>query len=136
MDEPLWLVRLAIDAMQHELLAQHGGLQGVRDENALESELARPRDKWAYEPDADLPTLAAAYGFGLARNHAFNDGNKRIAFAAMYTFLGLNGLEIEAPEPAVVHLMIEVASGASSEIQLAAWLREHAVPFNDDDVRP
>lgn len=132
MDEPLWLVRLAIDAVQHELLTQHGGLQGVRDENALELALARPRDKWAYEPDADLPTLAAAYGFGLARNHAFNDGNKRIAFAAMYTFLGLNGLEIEAPEPAVVHVMINVASGTCSEIQLAVWLREHTVTFNDD----
>lgn len=132
MDEPLWLVRLAIDTVQHELLTQHGGLQGVRDENALELALARPRDKWAYEPDADLPTLAAAYGFGLARNHAFNDGNKRIAFAAMYTFLGLNGLEIEAPEPAVVHVMIDGASGTCSEIQLAVWLREHTVTFNDD----
>lgn len=132
MDEPLWLVRLAIDAVQHELLTQHGGLQGVRDENALELALARPRDKWAYEPDADLPTLAAAYGFWLARNHAFNDGNKRIAFAAMYTFLGLNGLEIEAPEPAVVHVMIDGASGTCSEIQLAVWLREHTVTFNDD----
>lgn len=132
MDEPLWLLRLAIDAMQHELLTQHGGLQGVRDENALESALARPRDKWAYEPDADLPTLAAAYGFGLARNHPFNDGNKRISFAAMYTFLGLNGLEIEAPEPAVVHVMIDVASGTCSEVQLAVWLREHTVTLNDD----
>ena len=132
MDEPLWLLRLAIDAMQHELLTQHGGLQGVWDENALESALARPRDKWVCEPDADLPTLAAAYGFGLARNHAFNDGNKRIAFAAMYTFLGLNGMEIEAPEPAVVHVMIDVASGTCSEVQLAVWLREHTVTFNDD----
>ena len=132
MDEPLWLVRLAIDAMQHELLIQHGGLRGVRDENALESAPARPCDKWAYGPDADLPILAAAYGFGLARNHAFNDGNKRIAFAAMYTFLGLNGMEIEAPEPAVVHVMIDVASGTCSEVQLAVWLREHTVTFNDD----
>ena len=118
--------------MQHELLTQHGGLQGVRDENALEFALARPRDKRAYEPDADLPALAAAYGFGLARNHAFKDGNKRIAFAAMYTFLGLNGLEIEAPEPAVVLVMIDVASSTCSEVQLAVWLREHTVTFNDD----
>jgi death-on-curing protein len=129
MDEPLWLVRLAVDAMQHELLAQHGGLHGVRDENALESALGRPRDKWAYEPDADLATLAAAYGFGLAKNHAYNDGNKRIAFVAMYTFLGLNDLEIEAPEPAVVQLMVSVASGTTSESELATWLREHTIPF-------
>ena len=129
MDEPLWLVRLAVDAMQHELLSQHGGLRGVRDENALESALGRPRDKWAYDSDSDLATLAAAYGFGLARNHAYNDGNKRIAFAAMYTFLGLNDLEIEAPEPAVVQLMVDVASGSTSEPELATWLREHTVPF-------
>ncbi|MEO8623460.1 MAG: type II toxin-antitoxin system death-on-curing family toxin [bacterium] len=115
--------------MQHELLSQHGGLRGVRDENALESALGRARDKWTYDPDADLAAIAAAYGFGLAKNHAYNDGNKRIAFVAMYTFLGLNDLEIEAPEPAVVQLMVDVASGTTSESELAAWLRGHVVPL-------
>ena len=115
--------------MRHELLSQHGGLRGVRDENALESALGRTSDKWAYDPDADLPAIAAAYGFGLAKNHGYNDGNKRITFVAMYAFLGLNDLEIEAPEPAVVQLMVDVASGAMSESELATWLREHVVPF-------
>lgn len=129
MDEPIWVGRLAVDAMHHEMMSQHGGLAGVRDDAALESALARPRDKWSYDPEADLATLAAAYGYGLAKNHGYSDGNKRIAFTVMYTFLGLNGLEIEASEPAVVHLMVDVASSACSEEQLAAWLRENTVPF-------
>lgn len=129
MEEPVWIVRLAVDAMHHELLAQHGGLPGIRDESALESALARPRDKWSYEPNADVALLGAAYGFGLARNHAFNDGNKRIAFIVMYTFLALNGLEIDAPEQAVVSLVVELASGERSELQLADWIREHTIPF-------
>jgi death-on-curing protein len=122
MEEPIWVVRLAVDAMHHEMMSQHGGLSGVRDEAALESALART-------PSADLAKLAAAYGYGLARNHGYSDGNKRIAFTVMYTFLGLNGLEVEASEPAVVHLMVHVASGACTEEQLAEWLRENTVPF-------
>ncbi len=129
MDEPVWITRLAADAMHHELLTQHGGLAGVRDETALESALARPRDKWGYDHEADLALLGAAYGFGLAKNHGYNDGNKRIAFAVMYTFLGINGLEIEAPEPAVVQLMLDVASGSLSEATLAEWLRKNTVPL-------
>ncbi|NIP87774.1 MAG: type II toxin-antitoxin system death-on-curing family toxin, partial [Gammaproteobacteria bacterium] len=74
------------DAIHRDQLRQHGGVPGVRDENALESALARPRNKWAYDPDADLAALAAAYGYGLATNHGYNDGNKRIAFMAMYVF--------------------------------------------------
>ena len=129
MEEPIWVVRLAVDAMHHELLTQHGGLPGVRDETALESALARPRDTWSYDPDADLALLGAAYGYALAKNHGYSDGNKRIAFAVMYTFLGLNGLEVDAPEPAVVQLMVDVASGACSEIELADWIRGNVVPF-------
>lgn len=129
MEEPTWVARLAVDAMHHELLKQHGGLPGVRDDSALESALARPRDKWSYEPDADLALLAAAYGYGLAKNHGYSDGNKRIAFIVMYTFLGLNGVEIDASEPAVVQLMVDVASGDCSEDQLAEWIRKHVIPF-------
>lgn len=129
MDEPTWVVRIAVDAMHHELLSQHGGLPGVRDNSALESALARPRQKWSYDPNADLALLAAAYGYGLAKNHGYNDGNKRIAFAVMYTFLGLNGLEIDAPEPSVVRLMLDVASGTCPEAQLVEWIRDNVVPF-------
>jgi death on curing protein len=117
--------------MHYELLVRHGGLRGLRDENALESALARPRNRWEYEPDADLCTLAAAYGFALARSHCYADGNKRIALAAVYTFLGVNGLELDAPEPEVVRMLVDLASGEIEETQFASWLRAHVIPFRD-----
>ena len=125
MQEPVWLDRTVCDAIHFDQLRQHGGIPGVRDENALESALARPRNRWVYEPESDLAALAAAYGFGLATNHGFNDGNKRIAFLAMYVFLGLNGWEIEAPEPDVVEIMLALADGRLDEERLADWLRDH-----------
>ncbi len=118
-----------VDAMHYDQLQQHGGLFGIKDENALESALARPRNRWAYEPQSDLCALAAAYGFGLVANHGYSDGNKRIAFAAMYTLLGVNGWEIVATEPQVVQLMRDAASAMRDEEQLATWLREHVEPF-------
>jgi death-on-curing protein len=128
-DEPIWLDRMTVDAMHYDQLQQHGGRFGIKDENALESALARPRHKCSYEPESDLFALAAAYGYGLARNHGYIDGNKRIAFVTMYTFLGVNGWEIVAPEPQVVQLMRDVASGICEEDQLATWLRAHVEPF-------
>ena len=129
MNEPLWLGRTAIDAIHFDLLKQHGGLFGIKDENALESALARPRNRWVYEPASDLCTLAAAHGFWLATSHCYMDGNKRIAFMAMYTFLAVNDVEIVAPEPAVVSMMIDLAAGKCDEILLAEWLRQHVAPF-------
>jgi death-on-curing protein len=98
---------------------------GIRDENALESALARPRNKWHYEPSSDLAALAAAYGYALARSHPYRDGNKRSAFLAMYVFLGLNGHELDAPEEEVVRIMLAVAAGRCSERKLAEWVREY-----------
>jgi len=112
--------------MYADQLQQHGGRPGIRDENALESALARPRNKWAYDAAADLATLAAAYGYGLATSHPYTDGNKRIAFLAMYVFLGLNGQDLVAPEPEVVSLMRAVADHRCSEAQLVAWIRERS----------
>lgn len=131
MDEPIWLDRLLVDAMHHDLIRVHGGMPGIKDENALESALGRPRNRWGYEPDVDLPTLAAAYGFGLATNHGYSDGNKRIAFMSMYTFLGVNGWAISAPEPEIVELMISIATHERDEIALALWLRDHIVPLEE-----
>jgi death-on-curing protein len=127
--EPAWLPRLAVEAMHHDQLLEHGGLPGLRDEDAFEAALARPRHRFAYDPGADLPALAAAYGHGLAAGHAFNDGNKRTAFLAMYTFLGLNGRELEAPEPEVVRVMVDLAAGRLTEDGLAGWLRERLAPL-------
>ena len=127
--EPIWVDRLVLDAVHLDLIRTHGGLPGLRDENILEATLARPRQRWAYARRRDLATLAAAYGFGLARNHPYRDGNKRIAFLAMAIFLGLNGYEIEAPEDEVVAVILGVADGSVSESVLARWVRGHIVPY-------
>jgi len=121
--EPIWVPRLVVAAVHLDQIRAHGGLAGLRDENALESALARPQQRWNYEPASDLPALAAAYGYGLCQNHPFRDGNKRVAFVTMVVFLRLNGLKFEAPEPEVVTAMLAVASGKSTEAELADWLR-------------
>jgi death on curing protein len=121
-----------VDAVHVDLLRTHGGLPGLRDEAALESALAHPRNKWAYGRTATLPALAAAYGYGLARNHPYRDGNKRIAFLAMAIFLGLNGSEIDASEEEVVAIMLKLAAGRLSKSALAKWIRLHLIPYTDN----
>jgi death-on-curing protein len=116
---------VVVDAVHLDQLREHGGLAGLRDENALESALARPRQKWHYEKATDLPTLAAAYGLGLCKNHPYRDGNKRVAFVVMVTFLELNGLIFEADEAEVVTVMLAVAAGNVSEHALGKWLKDH-----------
>jgi death-on-curing protein len=127
MGEPVWVPRTALDSIHLDQLREHGGLQGIRDENALESALARARNKWASECLGDPAVLAAAYGYGLATSHPYRDGNKRIAFLAMLVFLGLNGWDLEAPEDEVVATMLAVADRRCSEEELADWLRRHLV---------
>jgi death-on-curing protein len=123
--EPRWVDRLVVEAVQFDLIRTYGGMPGVRDEHGLESALARPRQRYA--PAAELAALAAVYGHGLAANHPFNDGNKRIAFVTTAVFLGLNGWEIEAPEDEVVTAMLALAAGELGEEQLASWLRSRMI---------
>jgi death-on-curing protein len=111
-----------VEAIHALELTLHGGLPGLRDLNALESALGRPQNKWHYD-EADLMSCAAAYGFGIAKNHAFADGNKRTAMVAMATFLEVNGEKFIASEAETVLTMLAVASGSMSEKQLAEWLR-------------
>lgn len=122
-----WVPRLVVDAVHLDHLREHGGLPGVRDENALEAALARPKQKAHYEPDADLATLAAAYAFGLVRGHPFNDGNKRTAFLIAMVFLGLNAKELDATETEVVQVMTALAAGSLTEAAMATWIRERVV---------
>lgn len=126
MAEPKWVERVVVDAVHLDQIREHGGLAGLRDEHALESALARPRQKWHYEQVSDRPTLAAAYGFGLCRNHPYRDGTKRVAFVGMVVFLELNGLAFDAPEAEVVTVMLALAAGHVSENDLADWLQAHA----------
>ena len=128
MKEPRWLSTVHVLSIHADQIQAHGGSLGLRDKGLLESALERPRNRYHYEPDSDLPALAAAYGFGISSNHPFVDGNKRVAFQAMYLFLGLNGLRIDAPEPDVVTLILALASGDVEESALADWLRTRIFP--------
>ena len=127
MTEPRWLLLRDILFLHEQQIQRFGGLPGVRDLNAVESAIARPQQKAAYG-DPDLSELAAAYGFGLARNHGFSDGNKRVAFAALATFLKINGHELTAPEPDAIETMLGVAAGEMGEPDLAVWIRRWAAP--------
>ena len=124
--EPAWLTRLVVDAIHHEQLREHGGSSGIRDDNALESALARARQKWRYATHADVPLLAAAYAFGLVKNHPYRDGNKRIGFLSMVTFLGMNGYDFNATDAEVVTEILALAGGTVSEEALASWVRQHS----------
>jgi death-on-curing protein len=121
--DPEWLSKAVILAIHDEQLAEHGGSTGVRDEGLLDSALARPQNRFAYDETADLPTLAAAYAFGLARNHPFIDGNKRTAFVAAEMFLDLNGVILTASDGDCVLTMLRLAAGEIEEDAFAAWLR-------------
>ena len=122
--EWVWIDSVVIDAVHGEQLAEHGGLAGARDPNALASALARPQQLESYrEPDA--ADLAAAYGYGLARNHPFIDGNKRTAFVAVELFLFLNDFSLEAADAECVLTMLKVATGEMKEVDFADWIRSH-----------
>jgi death-on-curing protein len=131
--EPTWLSRLVIDAIQQDLIATHGGVPGIRDEGLVESALARPRQAFAYGTAPDVVALAASYGYGIARNHPYHDGNKRIAFMAIAVFTELNGFELEASEADVVDVMLRLAAGDLDEGRLADWLRAHLLAAGDSN---
>ncbi len=121
-----WVTPAVIYAIHDRQLAEHGGLQGLRDQNAIESALARPQNLAAYgSPDA--ADLAAAYAFGLARNHGFADGNKRTAWVIARLFLALNGAQLAFAKPEAVPVMEHVAAGTFAEAELAAWFRRRLI---------
>jgi len=130
MKRPRWIDARALLLLHAESLSAHGGLVGVRDEPAFESAMARPRQFFSYEPEGepqpDLARLAAAYGFGLIRNHPFTDGNKRAGFLAILLFLDLNGYELEVHQADAIRSIFEVAAGKMTEPELTAWIRNHA----------
>lgn len=124
MTEPVWLRRDVILAVDDEQLAEHGGAQGLRDGGLLDSALARPQHLLTYG-DPDDAELAAAYAWGIARNHPFVDGNKRTALVAAELFLVLNGYELQADDADCVVTMLQVAAGEMAEDDFAAWIRGH-----------
>ena len=125
MPKIVWLLEETITAIHHRQIAEHGGSEGLRDEGLLLSALARPQNLLAYgEPAPDLASLAAAYAYGIARNHPFVDGNKRTALVTARTFLILNGVDLEATQDDKVLTFLSLAEGAVSEEELADWIRK------------
>jgi death on curing protein len=125
-----WLDREIVLAIHEEQLAQHGGGVGIRDEGLLDSALARPQNLAAYNPEADLAALAAAYAFGIARNHPFIDGNKRTAYVAMELFLIDHGMRLEAEDGDAVLTFLALAAGDLPEDALADWIRSNATKID------
>ena len=124
MNEPIWLRSDVLIAAHRRQLAEHGGLDGMRDEGAFLSALDKPLNLFAYgQPEPDLYALAAAYGFGLARNHPFSDGNKRTALIAIRLFLKLNGAPFNASAEDKYRMILSLAAGELLESELAEWLR-------------
>ena len=123
----IWVGLTTVLAIHEEQIAEHGGLSGIRDQGLLSSALDRPKNIAAYEPDGnrDLARLAAAYGYGIAKNHPLVDGNKRIALVVTETFLNLNGLDLTADDAACVAVMRAVADGTMTEDKFASWIREN-----------
>jgi death-on-curing protein len=122
--EPVWLDAAIAAAIHDRQLAEHGGPSGVRDTGALDSALARPRNRWEYGED-DLCALAAAYAFAVARNHPFTDGNKRTAWVLARTFLALNAVEIGFDKVDALRQVQALAAGELAENELADWFRQH-----------
>ncbi|MEI9901512.1 MAG: type II toxin-antitoxin system death-on-curing family toxin [Hyphomicrobium sp.] len=124
MTEPVWLTVDLVIAIHERQLRQFGGPPGIRDPGALESALGRARNRWAYE-ESDLAALAAAYAFGIARNHPFVDGNKRAALLSLITFLGLNDIDFVASEAEAAIIIRDLAAGIVDEHGIARWVRDN-----------
>jgi death-on-curing protein len=135
MNEPVWLdIDIVLD-FHVEQLALFGGADGTRDRGLLESALARPINKFGYG-ETGLAALAAAYGFGIARNHPFIDGNKRTALASIIVFLGLNGVDLDAPQEAATAMILSLAAGEITEDVLASWIADHIRPLDAPGIAP
>ena len=119
---PKWISKRALLLLHEESLAEFGGARGFRDDGLLESALARPQNIYAYNSTTTVAELAAAYAFGIAKNHAFVDGNRRVAFLSIGLFLNINGYRLTADQTDAFSVMMRVASGDIDETELAAWV--------------
>jgi len=124
--EPVWVSKRAVLALHSEQLAEHGGSDGMRDESLLDSALAKPQNVFAYDRDATIFRLAASYALGIARNHAFIDGNKRTSLVVSILFLNRNGWDVEAPKEEVYDSFLGLAAGRVAEDELAEWFSAHS----------
>lgn len=125
MKQPHWISRRALLYLHSASLATFGGSTGIRDEGLLESALARPQNRFPYAPESDLSEPAASYGFGIAKNHPFVDGNKRAAFHSVGLFLSINGYGLVADQLDAIQTVMSLAAGGLAEEQFAAWIRKN-----------
>lgn len=126
MNQPVWVLDEVALAIHKQQLTEHGGSSGVRDDGLLTSALARPKNLYNYEPgNASIPRLAACYAYGLARNHPFVDGNKRVALVVSLLFLKLNGMDISAPIEERYQVFMALADGSMSEDELSLWFERY-----------
>lgn len=121
-----WVPEAAVRAIHAAMVAEHGGRSGIRDSGLLSAALARPRNRRAYGTSATLFDLAAAYGFAIAKDHPFVDGNKRVALMVMYVFLEINGYQLDASEVETVEMMLNLASGEMTGNDLALWIKTNS----------
>lgn len=128
MNEPVWVLPDVVTAVQQMLVAEHGGLSGVRDAALLDSALNRPRQHFAYSNKTSIFDLAASYSYGLAKNHPFIDANKRVALTVAALFLELNGYSLDATEPETVVIIEQLAAGHLSEENLSIWFKDSSIP--------
>jgi len=129
---PEWLNASDVKYFHRSLIEEFGGLHGIRDEGALESTLARPINLIGYKPETPIHELAASYGFGLAKNHVFNDGNKRISLTVIDVILMLNGMQLVAEEVEAVCVIKDIASGEMDEASLADWIYDNSIEYDLD----
>ena len=127
MNEPVWVLPELVLTVHQVLLAEHGGLPGIREHALLDSSLARPQQKLIYENEVSIFELAASYSYGLAMNHPFIDGNKRISLTVAAVFLELNGYSLNSTEAEAVLIFQRLAAGNLSEPELANWIRDSSV---------
>lgn len=136
MDEPIWVDKPEVLVAHSRQLAEHGGSDGIRDENLLDSALAKPRNVFAYADSPTLPMLAACYAFGIARNHAFVDADKRTALVVCEGFLRINGLRVAAPPEEKYLTFLHLAKGSLTRVELTAWLTCHEAPITPPSLKP
>lgn len=127
MNHPVWIDVKALRLLHGESLAEFGGLPGMRDEGLLMSALARPQNLFAYEKVTDIPRLAAAYAYGITKNHPFADGNKRAAFLCIGLFLALNGYSLQVEQKEAVNTILALAAGDVDELELTAWIAKYSI---------
>jgi death-on-curing protein len=132
MTDIVWIIDEVALAIHDEQLSEHGGLAGIRDLGAVQSALARPRNLASYEDCADIAQLAAAYAYGIARNHGFADGNKRTALVIADLFLMLNGYELSSSPAENVLTVLGVADGSMSESELVVWVTDNIELLTDE----